>query len=462
VTGPLSPEVFGDFLLVHRMATSNMAEALVGVRLGDRSGRTFVVKRPALGERASGAAAQAILREAEALHQIRSGTVVSLEAAGEICGLPYLALEHIRGAPLDALLAHHGKLPRDVIVAIARDLAKGLAAVHEAGWVHGDVAPSNVLIDDGGEAKLVDFGLAARIGERRHTLAGKPGYIAPELLHATHAEASADAYGWGVILAECATGRRLFTERNLTEAAARGELPPRVATLEHWGALLGRVLDRDPHARPSASSLVSELEGDDADRARLAELVASTMATPPDERTSVAYASPLRGRSETLPTPAMAEGFTGSTALTPTAPASTVSRTIAEDTEPAMIADEIIAPVRARTARDHAPPRRRLALVVALVSVALVAGLFGRALGRRSMQHREGRVSILGKLPPRIVIEIDGRRVEPPVDGASLPLEPGRHTMKVKVPNRKAKDVPFSVQPGESVVLIPFPQKRRR
>lgn len=459
--GPLQPEVFGDFLLVHRMATSNMAEAFIAVRLGDRSGRTFVLKRPALGERASGAAAQAIAREAEVLEQVRSTALVSLEAAGEISGLPYLAMEHIRGAPLDAVLAHQGELPRGAVVAIARDLAKGLTALHEAGWVHGDVAPSNVLIDDIGEARLVDFGLAARIGERRHALAGKPGYIAPELLHATSAEAAADVYGWGVIVAECATGRRLFAERDLTEAATRDELPARIATLDRWGELLRKVLNRDSGSRPTATALTTELDDDAVDRSALAELVANTASATSTaaERTSAALAMATpHGSSETIPTPTLAD----KTALTPTAPASAVSPTVTDAADPPMVPDEIVVPAAAKAATGRPQRARRLPMIVAAVLIALLAGLFGRAMGRRSMAQRDGRVSILGKLPPRVELEIDGRPIEPPVDGETIRLKPGRHTMKVKVPNRKPRSVPFSVQPGESVVLIPIPQKRLR
>src|SRR5262245_26572349 len=117
-----------------------MAEVFVAVRLGDRSGRTFVVKRPQLGERPTTEASQAILREGEVLTSVRGRGIVALEAAGDMAGLPYLALEHVRGAPLDRLLASAGALPPEVSSAIALELAQALAAVHDAGWVHGDVA----------------------------------------------------------------------------------------------------------------------------------------------------------------------------------------------------------------------------------------------------------------------------------------------------------------------------------
>src|SRR5262245_56512361 len=150
-----------------------MAEVRLAVRLGDRSGRMLALKRPLLGERASGRAAQAIAREAEVLEQVRAPELVSLQAAGEIAGLPYLATDHLPGVTLDVLIAQAGALPLAAVRVVARDLGRAIAALGACGWVHGDISPSNVLIDDTGEVRLIDFGLAARAGEKRPEIAGK-------------------------------------------------------------------------------------------------------------------------------------------------------------------------------------------------------------------------------------------------------------------------------------------------
>ena len=104
------PERFGEYLLVRRLG-GGMAEVFLAVKLGDREGRSWVVKRPKLGERASGLAAQAILREAEVLGGVRSNELVRLEESGSMGGLPFVALEHHRGAALDAVL-RSGPMPR--------------------------------------------------------------------------------------------------------------------------------------------------------------------------------------------------------------------------------------------------------------------------------------------------------------------------------------------------------------
>ncbi|WP_156339259.1 serine/threonine protein kinase [Chondromyces crocatus] len=269
-----APELFGDFLLVQRLARSPMAEVLLAVRLGDRSGRTFVVKRPVLGERASGRAAQAISREAEVLEAVRVPGLPALEAAGAMAGLPYIAQEHVRGVPLDELLARVGRLPSVAAAAVGRDLARALSALHAAGWVHGDVTPSNVIVDDAGEARLLDLGIARHIGERRAEVAGKPGYVAPEAALPGAASTAEDAFGLGVVLAECVLGRRLFPERDLVEAAARADTPREVATLEQALPGLSPALARRPEQRPSLTVLCERLEQLPVDRGVLADLVA--------------------------------------------------------------------------------------------------------------------------------------------------------------------------------------------
>ncbi|MEZ4312063.1 MAG: serine/threonine-protein kinase [Polyangiaceae bacterium] len=226
------PEVFGGFLLIQRLAESAMASVHLAVRLGDTSGRVVVLKRPPLGERPSGRAAQAILREAEVLAAVRGAGVPALEAAGDIAGLPYVALERLRGASLAKVLAAGGPLPYASVRAIGRDIARALARLHEAGWVHRDVTPSNIFVDDSGEAYLLDFGLCAHDGDERGAdVAGTRGYAAPEAVVPGAARPARDVYGLAVCLAEATLGRRLFDESSLVEAGSRGDAPARRRSL---------------------------------------------------------------------------------------------------------------------------------------------------------------------------------------------------------------------------------------
>ena len=437
-----------------------MSEVLRAVRLGDRAGRGVVVKRPWLGERASGRAAQAIAREAEVLSAVRAPEIVSLEAAGEIAGLPYVAVEYVRGVPLDALLVHAGALPPAVVRAVALDLARALASVSSAGWVHGDVAPSNVLVDDAGEARLIDFGLATRVGAKRVEIAGKPGYVAPEAIRATTASPAEDVYGWGVVVAECALGTKLFEEQDLAEAASRGDAPRRVAELAASGLDVAAALQRDASARPAAPALIAGLDPKAIDRGGLAQLVAAV--------TLGATVEAGRRPSEPLPPmaamagePKLARHPSRSTprdspALTPTAPMVRAVAATLIDVARRGEAGEALQPASSDATRASPPraskPWRHGRLAVLLLGVAIVAGVFGRL----SARTRQSSLSFAGTFPRRAEVRLDGQVAKPPIDGSALPVAPGRHTLVLVLPKGEMREYTFQVHPGQHVVLLPL------
>jgi serine/threonine-protein kinase len=425
VLAPVRTELFGDFLLLQALPTSGMAEVSVAIRLGDRSGRTFVVKRPRLGERPSGAAAQAIAREGEVLAAVHASGIVRLEAAGDMAGLPYVALEHVQGAPLDELIARAGPLSEGATAAIARDLARALSTLHAAGWVHGDVAPSNVLVDDAGDARLIDFGLATRSGERRDVIAGKPGYVAPEAVRPIQAHPAEDIYGWGVVVAECSLGGRLFAERDLAEAASRGEAPPAVARLSAHGPLVAAALRREAGARPSASNLATSLESAVLDRARLATLVHDIRRGAPIAVGEARAGAPGSRRS------------TLTSAPTPTAPMAVRST----------MPDPIVLP------RPSPDAKRRRVLMALLLVAALLTGAL---LGRLSVRIRQATMSFGSQMPRRAHLEFDGQPITPPADGSELPIAPGRHTLTLITSKGERREVTFRARPGEQVMLLPL------
>lgn len=423
------PEVFGEWLLVHRLAESHMAEAMVAVRLGDTSGRSFVVKRPRLGERSSGAAAQAIRREGEVLAAVRSPYLVALEATGTVGGLPFVALEHVRGVPLDRLLTVTGGLPDDQARAIAVDLLAALAAVHEAGWVHGDVAPSNVVVDDAGEARLLDLGIAVRIGEVRPSPAGKPGYVAPEAIGGRAASPAADVYGWAVVVAECLLGRRLFVEHDLSEAATREGAPPAAARIPGW-SVLGDAMALDAVARPTVEALRAGLATGAVDRPALAATVARARVAP--ERRSAPTPAPPPAPAPPPIAPTVRE-------LTPTAP--------------------LVVPATAVDSPPQRPPPvepTRRGILAVLVG-GLFAGLVGWMLGRRGARRRGASLGLSAALPARGRLEIDGRLIATPEPGKDIPVSPGRHTVSITLPRRETQTFDVIVDDGEHVVVLVQP-----
>ncbi len=407
----MTPEVFGEWLLLERLGGRSMSEAFLAVRLGDRSGRLFVVKRPGLGERASGTVAEALRREAQVLGERRWAGAAAMEASGDLAGLPYVAIEHVRGVPLDRLLSGT-PLSESAALLVGRDLARTLAELHEHGYVHGDIAPSNVLVDEAGEITVVDFGLVRKVGEERGGPSGKPGYAAPDAALGKPAKTEDDVYAWGALVAECLTGRRLFDERQLAEAAARSaDLPSDVS--RH--PLVARALSLSGGSRPAASELLELSIG-------------------PGAREELAERAQNEARTEGREAPAAPERVVDAKA--PAVPARV---------------EAIAAP------REPAPQGMRKPVVAALVAGFVGFGLFGFMAGRRTAkfqnENREATITI-PSLPARTQVSIDGKTVIVPEAGRPLPIAPGRHTITVNLP-RDEREYDVFIQPGDHVVLVP-------
>ncbi len=420
-----------------------MAEVFLAIRLGDRNGRSVILKRPRLGERASGESAQAILREAEVLSEVRAPTLVTLEAQGEVAGLPFVAIEHVAGIALDRLLARRGALSRGAAHAIGRDVLRALAALHDGGWVHADVAPSNVVVDEAGEAKLIDLGIAMRIGEGRHVVAGKPGYVAPEVPAHKPAAAAEDVYAAALVVAECLGGKRVFEERDVAEAATRSDARVAVAKLA-GGDRLVRALATAPAERASARELASELDEDPSARTELAELVASVLREPGEPETQRADGGGGRLTAEL----GVARG--GSKTEPDRAPPSHKTVDAVEIVTlrgpPAELGP--VGSERPKASRALSWP-----IVVALLAALVGAALVGFLVGRRATASRTATIQ-LPVATPRAEILLDGRTLIITDPSRPIPIAPGTHTLSLSVRKRE-KDLEFNVKAGENVVFVP-------
>lgn len=189
-------------------------------------------------------------------------------------------MPRIEGCSVGALLEHRRReygcligaaksLPQSVW--IARQVASALAALHAAGWLHGDVKPENVLVSPQGHATLIDLGLARKLGTREcqggEVLAGTLAYVAPEaFLPASVLTAESDIYSLGVMLYELLTGQPLFEELDPTAMALahlrRVPAPVSEAALDvppPLALLVMRMLAKDPLRRPLASDVVRQL-----------------------------------------------------------------------------------------------------------------------------------------------------------------------------------------------------------
>ncbi|MBL7037767.1 MAG: serine/threonine protein kinase [Pirellulaceae bacterium] len=218
--------------------------------------------------------------EVRLARQIAHPNVCRVYDIGEVGGQHFLSMEYVDGEDLASLLRRIGRLPPDKGIAIARQLAAGLAAAHDRGIVHRDLKPANVMLDGRGQVRIMDFGLAclSQTAGDQEFVAGTPPYMAPEQLAGEPVTVRSDLYSLGLVLYEMFTGQRPFGADSPTELASvrRKELPvPPSGIIEGLEPAVERVilrcLETDPQDRPpSASSLLAALPGVDTLSAALA------------------------------------------------------------------------------------------------------------------------------------------------------------------------------------------------
>lgn len=156
-------------------------------------------------------------REARAIARLSHPNVVQVYDVGQDeSGWPYFVMELVPGRSLDAILKERNRLPPAEVADLIRQAAEGLEAAHQAGIVHRDVKPHNLLLENGGRLRVVDFGVArdARSQEEltsTNATLGTLHYMAPEVLSGEVADARSDVYSLGLVAFHLLTGRPPFT-----------------------------------------------------------------------------------------------------------------------------------------------------------------------------------------------------------------------------------------------------------
>lgn len=162
-------------------------------------------------------------REARLVYSLNHPHIVKVHYYGQTrSGLPYMAMEFLRGTDLRSLLHHNGPLAPKLVKRIALETLSALHAAHQLGIVHRDLKPANIfLVNDNakGHVKVLDFGFAkaldddSKSGEITNagTLVGTPAYMSPELVHKKMVGPAADLYALGLIMAEMVTGSKIIT-----------------------------------------------------------------------------------------------------------------------------------------------------------------------------------------------------------------------------------------------------------
>jgi len=262
-----TPGVFGEtgnFLLERELGRGGMG----GVYMG----RDKMLDRPVAVKvmlKEYGADAEFVekfKREAQAAARLIHPNIAQIYSYGIADGMPYIAMELVAGGSLDQLMKNAGPsidIPR--VMKICEQVAQALRCASDQGLVHGDVKPENVLLDANGNAKLVDFGLAA-MQKDTNEIWGTPYYIAPEKVKKEPVDYRADMYSLGGTIYHALTGvapfegddaaavvRKRFEGAPVPPSKLRPDISPQI------DALVLKMLALNPSDRfPSFEALLQE------------------------------------------------------------------------------------------------------------------------------------------------------------------------------------------------------------
>ena len=260
--------VAGRYRLEERIGSGAMGVVWRGT--DERLGRVVAIKQVFLNQGLDEAEAdevrQRTLREGRIAARLQHPHAISVFDASIEDDEPWLVMEYLPSRSLSAMLAEQGPLDPRLVARIGRQVADALDAARQAGIVHRDVKPGNVLIGSDGTVKITDFGISRATGDltltRTGMLAGTPAYLAPEVARGEDSTFASDVFSLGATLYAAVEGIPPFgSEDNalaLLHAVAAGAVNPPVQA-GPLTALLMRLLRDDPRERPTPAEARREL-----------------------------------------------------------------------------------------------------------------------------------------------------------------------------------------------------------
>ncbi|MCW2635858.1 MAG: serine/threonine protein kinase [Blastococcus sp.] len=273
------------------------------------------------------------MREARAAARLVHPCVTTVYDVVEDGGKPWLVMERVSARSLQEILEEQGPLPPAAVARIGLDVLAALEAAHEAGIVHRDVKPANVLVDRDGGARLTDFGIATATGDSSLTtggaLIGSPSYMAPERANGEQPRPEVDLWSLGATLYAAVEGRPPYDkgEAMATLLSVVSEPPAPMLRAGPLESVLSGLLTKDPSRRATVPQARRELESVRAQRG-------PTPAAPPP-----APPAPPQARRPV--------------------PGGSLERLDAEDLRALASASKALLGSVARDARDHLSERRR-------------------------------------------------------------------------------------------------------
>jgi serine/threonine protein kinase/tetratricopeptide (TPR) repeat protein len=209
-------------------------------------------------------------REAQAAAKLDHPNIVPVYEVGEFQGRPFFAMAHIEGKSLREVIKE-GKLSINEAIGFTRQICEGLHKAHEAGVIHRDIKPGNIIIDSDQKARIVDFGLAMVAGEDKLTKTGSTlgtvGYMSPEQVEGKTCDHRSDLFSVGVILYEMLTGRRPFEGDNdaaiaraITDSTPEPVARYKSGTTGRLQQIIDKALSKDPGLRyQHADGMITDL-----------------------------------------------------------------------------------------------------------------------------------------------------------------------------------------------------------
>jgi serine/threonine protein kinase len=263
------PAKMGAFLLIDLLGKGGMGAVYRGRDTGLDRWVAVKVMQSSFGGNPE--FVETFRREAQAAAALNHPNIVQIYSFGVSHGQPYMVMELLEGGRMDQMIAGGELLNEALVLKMALDVAEGLNAAAAIGLIHGDVKPENILLDNNGIAKVVDFGLArfkeSSEGGTAKGIWGTPYYIAPEKLRGHVSDARSDIYSLGGTLFHALTLQPPFdgaTPMDVVKARLKGPAP-RLSSLRPFvnpelEALVGRMLEADPLRRyPNYASVVADM-----------------------------------------------------------------------------------------------------------------------------------------------------------------------------------------------------------
>ncbi|WSL83688.1 serine/threonine protein kinase [Streptomyces sp. NBC_01724] len=259
-TRPGDPGRVGPFRIIGRLGAGGMGTVHAAL---DPEGRRVALKLIHPAQADDDEFRSRFRREVELSRRVSGPCLVPLLAADTDAANPWLATEYIPGPTLGHHITTDGPLTGARLYALAAGTAAALAAIHEAGVIHRDVKPANVILAPSGP-RVLDFGIAHALDgtsvTRTGVMTGTAGWISPEYYRTGTADTAGDVFAWGALIAYGATGRLPFGTGAPDVVAFRvmsGE-PDMAGMPDDLLVLVTSALAKEPRDRPTAAALAEE------------------------------------------------------------------------------------------------------------------------------------------------------------------------------------------------------------